>query len=123
MGIDRSFEVDGRSGFVFTSKRGRPMQPGAVNNVLYNIVKAFNRQEEERAEREKRRAELLPVISAHILRHTGCTRMAESGMDVKVLQYLMGHADSAVTMNVYNHISDRRRVEDEMKKIENLMAI
>lgn len=26
-----------------------------------------------------------------MLRHTGCTRNAENGMDMKVLQYLMGH--------------------------------
>jgi integrase len=123
MGIDRSYEVDGCSGFVFTSKSGRPLQPGAVNNVLYNIVGAFNKEEEALAEKERRAANPLPVISAHILRHTGCTRMAESGMDVKVLQYLMGHADSSVTMNVYNHISDRERVENEIKKIEDLMAI
>lgn len=31
--------------------------------------------------------------------------MAQSGMDVKALQYLMGHSDAGVTMNVYTHTS------------------
>ena len=33
---------------------------------------------------------VLPKVSAHIMRHTACTRMAEKRMDVKVLQYIMG---------------------------------
>lgn len=32
--------------------------------------------------------------------------MAECRMDVKVLQYIMGHAHIDVTMEVYNHIGD-----------------
>ena len=41
---------------------------------------------------EHRNAELLSKVSAHIMRHTACTRMAEKRIDVKVLQYIMGHA-------------------------------
>ena len=33
----------------------------------------------------------IETISAHTLRHTRCTRDAEDGMDIKVLQYIMGH--------------------------------
>ena len=73
-------------------------------------------EEEKKAAREHREAELLPHISAHILRHTACTRMAEQGLDPKVLQYIMGHSDISVTMNVYNHV-DKNRVENEMQKI------
>lgn len=109
-------EIEGYRNFVFTAKTGRPLMPSAVNNVLYNIVGAFNREETENAEREHRKADLLPEISAHCLRHTGCTRMAESGMDIKVLQYIMGHANIDVTMKVYNHITDNR-VEKEIQKL------
>ena len=35
---DKSIEVDGYSGFVFTAKSGRPLMPNGVNSVLYNIV-------------------------------------------------------------------------------------
>lgn len=42
LGIDRNVTVDGYNGFIFTSKSGRPLQPSAVNNALYNMVDAFN---------------------------------------------------------------------------------
>ena len=63
---------------------------------------------------------LLSVIPNHILRHTGCTRMAEAGMDVKALQTIMGHSDPAVTMKVYNHV-DQERLKKEVKKMENVI--
>lgn len=45
------------------------------------------------------------------------TRMAEAGIDVKVLQVIMGHARADVTMNIYNHV-DLRRMTKEMERIE-----
>lgn len=123
MGIDRSVEVEGLTGFVFTGKNGKPMMPAAVNNALYNIVRAYNKKEQEQAKKEKRKAKLLPKFSVHVLRHTGCTRMAERGMDPKVLQYVMGHANIAVTMEVYNHITSRQRIENEIKKMNDFVAV
>ena len=101
--IPRNVEIEGRTDFIFMSKNGRPLMPSAVNNVLYNIVAAYNKQETEQAKKEKREADYMPSISAHTLRHTGCTRMAEQGLDMKVVQYIMGHANIGVTMKVYNH--------------------
>ena len=48
--------------------------------------------------------------------HTFCIRMAERGMNPKTLQYLMGHADITVTLNVYTHAS-YTKVADEMEQI------
>jgi len=88
--IPRNVEIEGRTDFIFMSKNGRPLMPSAVNNVLYNIVAAYNKQETEQAKKEKREAECMPSISAHTLRHTGCTRMAEQGLDMKVEQVYHG---------------------------------
>ena len=44
-------------------------------------------------------------ITPHVFRHTFCTNYANSGMDIKNLQYLMGHSDAGVTLNVYTHAS------------------
>ena len=87
------------------------MMPTTVNFILRDIVKAYNEEENERAKRERRKPEELPHISAHILRHTVCTRMAETDLDMKVVQYVMGHANISVTMEVYNHITDRSRID------------
>ena len=46
----------------------------------------------------------IPNITPHVCRHTYCSNMAKSGMNPKTLQYLMGHSDISVTMNVYTHI-------------------
>lgn len=103
-------EIDGYSDFVFSTKNGNPIMPSAVNNLLLNIVNKYNSTCGEVE---------LPHISAHNLRHTGCTRMAEAGIDPKVLQYIMGHSKISVTMEVYNHVSaERNRKEmDKMEKI------
>ena len=67
-----------------------------------------------------RHAELLPTVSAHIMRHTACTRMAEKRIDVKVLQYIMGHTHIDVTMDVYNHVSEMSRIESEITRLESV---
>lgn len=42
---------------------------------------------------QNRRPELLPNVTAHILWHTVCTRMAETEMDQRTLQEIMGHSN------------------------------
>lgn len=106
-------EIDGYRDFVFSTKNRNPIMPSAVNNALLNIVNRYNNMVGEIE---------LPHISAHILRHTGCTRMAEAGVDPKVLQYIMGHSKISVTMDVYNHISPERN-RKEMDKLEKMRMI
>lgn len=115
LGIDRTCNIDGYSNFVFTTKGGRPIQPNCVNRFLINIINTYNKEEKASSKKEHREEVLLPGISAHLLRHTACTRMAESGVDVKVLQYIMGHANINMTMDIYNHV-DTSRVISEMSK-------
>ncbi len=79
------------------------------------MIDAYNK-EEGKARKEHRKAELLPKISAHNLRHTACSNMAKQGMNSKVLQYLMGHAHSDVTMDVYNHIAGKQDIKEEVER-------
>lgn len=116
-GIPRDVEVEGRSGYIFVSKNGRLLMPNAVYNVLYNIVDAYNGLEQENTRKEKRKVVLMPRVSAHSFQHTSCTRMAELGMDMKVVQYLMGRANIGVAMEVYNHITDQSRIQKEVEKM------
>ena len=67
--------------------------------------------------RKQREPELMPPISSHTLRHTGCTRLGENNVNPKVMQYVMGHSDAQITMNVYNHIAEKSHVENEMSKM------
>ena len=38
-------------------------------------------------------------------------------MDIKAPYSIMGHANVEITMQVYNHISDVARIENEMEKM------
>ena len=49
-------------------------------------------------------ADFMPNITPHVCRHTYCSNQAKAGMNPKTLQYLMGHSDIGVTMNVYTHL-------------------
>ncbi len=101
------FVVDGYKDFVFISHMtGKCMSHNSVRRMMRTIV-AMN------SEREIQ----LPNISPHILRHTACCRLAESGCDIKVLQYLMGQTDIRTTMRVYNHV-DVGRVKREMDRLK-----
>ncbi len=103
------FDVDGYKDFVFVSHlTGKCMNHNSVRRMMKAIVEMNNEREVQ-----------LPDLSPHILRHTACCRFAESGCDIKVLQYLMGQTDIRTTMRVYNHV-DMGRVKRELDKLENL---
>ncbi len=120
LGTKQRKEIDGITDFVFLNSPGNPYAANAVNFMLKNVVEAYNRSERATAAREDRKMKLLPHISAHILRHTACTRLTESGIDPKTLQYIMGHSSIAVTMDIYNHV-DTARVKNEMEKAEDVI--
>lgn len=91
--------------------------PSAINDVLYNVVEAYNRKETWVAENEKREPEYIPKFSSHILRHTACTNNCNAGMNVKVLQYLMGHKNIETTLGVYTHV-DEIDASEEVRRLE-----
>lgn len=111
-------EIDGYSDFIFIAKTGRPYMPGAVNSVIYNVIKSYNKEETLHAEKEQREPVLIPKVSVHCFRHTACTNMARSEMNIKVVQYLMGHSDSSMTLDVYNHLNNESDVREEVYKCE-----
>lgn len=102
-------EVDGVSRFIFFNNRGNPRIPENVNDTIHKLVVRYNILEEEAAKSEEREPSFIPDFSSHILRHTFCTRMCESGMDIKVLQEVMGHAKIATTMDVYTSVTKERK--------------
>ena len=60
-------------------------------------------------------------ITPHAFRHTYCSNQAKAGMNPKTLQYLIGHSDIHVTMNVYTHLGFDD-AKDEMVRLEELNA-
>ena len=97
--------IDGHTGFLFLDKDGKPKVAMHLEHVMKRIVDRYNEAHEDK----------LPSITPHVLRHTFCTEMANSGIDLKSLQYLMGHSDAGVTLNVYTHAS-YEAAENAMRK-------
>ena len=87
--------VDGHSGFLFLDKSEMPKVAMHLENYMRGLQARF----------EKAYGKPAPRITPHVLRHTFCTNVQQAGLDVKSLQYLMGHSNASVTLDVYTHSS------------------
>lgn len=102
--IERGFED-----YVFLNRNGRPINRTAFTASLRQIRKRYNKIHQY---------DPLPNITPHTFRHMFCSNMVNANMNAKTLQYIMGHADISVTLNVYSHI-DYDTVEKSMLDILN----
>ena len=99
--------IDGYSGFLFYDDNGMPLVAMHWQHRFNHMVGRDN---------DIYRVQM-PNITPHICRHTYCSNMAKSGMNPKTLQYLMGHSNISVAMNVYTHIGFDD-AEEELKRME-----
>lgn len=58
-------------------------------------------------------------VHPHTLRHTFATRGAELGIDLKVMQMLLGHTKISMTAEVYTHVSEELKAIN-MSKLDNM---
>lgn len=61
----------------------------------------------------------MPKITPHVCRHIYCSNQAKAGMNPKTLQYLMGHSDIGVTLDVYTHVG----LDDASKELEKMQGL
>jgi len=101
--------VDGYSGFLFLDDKGMPLVAMHWEHRFNHMVARYN---------EIYRVQM-PNITPHVCRHTYCSNMAKSGMNPKTLQYLMGHSDIGVTLNVYTHVG----LDDASKELEKMQGL
>lgn len=94
--VKKEVIVDGYSNFIMLDKNGNPKVALHIENEMRWAMQKYTKLYPDNP---------LPRITPHIFRHTFCTNYANSGMDIKDLQYLMGHSDAGVTLNVYTHAS------------------
>ena len=100
--------VEGYSGFFFVTKNGkRPTNGSDWSSIFKNLEHKFRKQNPDYE---------IPHITPHVCRHTYCTNMARAGVQPKVLQYLMGHADIETTLSIYTHVHDEQEVREAVEK-------
>jgi len=77
------------SGYVFTWDDGRILNPDYVSRKFSQILKANG----------------LPHIRYHDLRHTTASLLIAKGYDIKRVSEWLGHSDIGTTANIYGHLS------------------
>jgi integrase/recombinase XerD len=75
---------------LFVNRRGAPLRPHSVRSDLRRLARA---------------AGIGRRLTPHMLRHTAATLLIESGVDIRFVQRLLGHASIATT-EIYTHVSD-----------------
>lgn len=98
LGIRCLATIDGYTDFIFVNRFGQPQHQGTLNKAIRRIIRDCN---DEVLSARARNSVLLPPFSCHILRHTFTTRMCEMGVNIKVIQDVLGHADISTTLNIY----------------------
>lgn len=101
--------IKGASGFLFYDKNDMPRVALHWEKYFEYAVNKYNRTHKV----------LMPKITPHVCRHTFCSEKVKEGMNPKALQYLMGHSDIAVTLNVYTHMG----LDDARKELEKMRAV
>lgn len=99
--------VDGKIGFLYLDKNDMPMIALHWEKYFQHICEKYNKIYKVQ----------MPKVTPHVCRHTYCSNMAKKGISAKTLQYLMGHSDIGVTMNVYTHLG-LEDAENELKRLE-----
>lgn len=97
-GLHCKVTVDCYTDFIFINRFGDVQHQGTLNKAIRRIIRDCNDEVLLRGEADP---VLLPKFSCHSLRHTFTTRLCESGVNVKVIQDVLGHADISTTMDIY----------------------
>ena len=116
----------GKHGLVAPNESGEHMSQSAFHNAWYSYIakaeamlngvtqKRWYGKTREHQELITRGKELPPWkefnIRTHDFRHSYCTMLYELGIDIKTAQAWMGHADEAMTRQIYTHLSDAQLV-------------
>lgn len=76
------------SGLVFTHETGELLHPGRVTRQFRRLVDRLG----------------LPPLSPHGLRHSHATAGLQAGVDLRVVSARLGHASTAITSDLYQHV-------------------
>lgn len=102
--------IDGYSGFLFLDKDDKPKVAMHLENYMRRMQRKYT----------KLHGNTLPTVTPHVLRLTFCTNAQQAMLDIKSLQYIMGHSTASVTLDVYTH-SDFDSAERAFRKVSSAL--
>lgn len=91
---------------VFCTNLGKEIDPPNFSKVFYRILKKAG----------------IAHANLHCLRHTFATRGLENGIELKVMQVLLGHSSIVITADTYSHVLPNKKKE-AMEKLNNIFDI
>lgn len=112
--------VDGYDDFIFVNKYGDVQKLSNLNKAIQRMSRDCNDEVLERCGSEGNPV-LLPHFSCHTLRHTFATRLCEAGINIKVIQSVLGRADITTTMDIYVDVTNSLK-KKEIAAFDNYLA-
>lgn len=106
-------ELRGRTGLLCPSSEGTLMTESAWERAWESYLYALGEKKNGCSRRWAKKPWLPVEIRAHDLRHSFCTMLYDSGVDLKTAMLWMGHADQTMTMQIYTHLTETRKKEAE----------
>ena len=85
----------GSSDLVVTNELNKPFRPDFLTKKFKKIIANYNISNFNK----------LPLIRFHDLCHTCATLLYEAGVDIKTIQYWLGHSSIRVTLDIYTEFS------------------
>jgi site-specific recombinase XerD len=88
--VERRQWDGGSAAPLFVNRHGLKLKPQSIRTKLRRVAKiaGLNRR-----------------VTPHMLRHTAATLLIDSGVDIRIVQRLLGHSSIATT-EIYTHVSD-----------------
>ena len=110
----REAKTKSGSVFVVPARDGGCASLQTVRNLMRLVERRTIRPENPAGQQRGPQVEqtLTFRVTPHILRHTYATRLCAAGeLDLKKIQYLLGHNDIKVTLGIYCHVTGNRPEE------------
>ena len=120
-GLKSVDHIDGYDDFVFINRFGKVMNQSTVNTAIQRMTRDINLDILEKSP-EGSEPLVVPYFSCHILRHTYATRLCEEGVNIKVIQDILGQVDLDTTMRIYIDVTNDLK-KKELEKFEEAVRV
>lgn len=114
-------ELKGKHGLLMQSASGKMMTESAFMSAWHSYINCIeckiNGVKQKRWFRKDPTEWKMFNVRPHDLRHTFCTMLRDSGVDLKQAMLWMGHADEKMILQIYDHVTSKR-TEKSINQVE-----